>query len=266
MVLEKLIEAGVLKAFKGGRIDDTTDTALPLVVSERAAQIEVVTSRPVKIVVWHEEQTPSSLLVKLAHGANLSLTEVYGSEKYASVTIEQEEGSVCRVVHLLMGGAHTSYEILLNGRHAEATLYGVMVASGRMHASTKVVTRHLVPDCKSHTAVKGVAMGRATAEFKGLVYVAQDAQRTDAEQINRNIELDGGRIYSEPQLEIYADDVKCSHGSTVGQLDEQSLYYMRQRGIPCDVAERMLLEGFVEDIVDKCDVEELKEFITFSFS
>ena len=266
MMLDKLIETGVLRLFDGCCIDDATDTSLPLVVSEKATQIEVKNSRPVKIVVWHEAQLPSSLVVKLSNGANLSLTEVYGSEKYASVRVEQAEGSVCRVVHLLMGGAQTSYEILLNGRHAEATLYGVQVASGRMHASTKVVTRHLVPDCKSHTAVKGVATGRATADFKGLVYVAQDAQRTDAEQINRNIELDGGRIYSEPQLEIYADDVKCSHGSTVGQLDEQALYYMRQRGIPGDVAERMLMEGFVEDVVDKCDVEELKELITFSFN
>ena len=266
MVLDKLIEGGALKSFKGCCIDDAVDTSLQLVVSEKAAEIEIKTSRPVKIVVWHEEKLPSSLVVRLSHGANLSLTEIYNSEKYASVRVEQEAGSVCRIVHLLVGGAHTSYEILLNGHHAEATLYGVQVASGRMHASTKVVTRHLVPDCKSHTSVKGVATGRATADFKGLVYVAQDAQHTDAEQINRNIELDGGRIYSEPQLEIYADDVKCSHGSTVGQLDEQALYYMRQRGIPSDVAERMLLEGFVEDVVDKCDVEEIKELITFSFN
>ena len=99
------------------------------------------------------------------------------------------------------------------------------------------------------------------AEFKGLVYVAQDAQRTDAKQLNRNVELGGGRVVSEPQLEIYADDVKCSHGSTVGQLDEQAIYYMRQRGIPQEVAERLMLEGFVGDVVAKCDVEPLREVL-----
>ena len=130
-----------------------------------------------------------------------------------------------------------------------------------MHSSTKVTTRHLVADCKSDTVVKSVAKDRATAEFKGLVYVAQDAQRTDAKQLNRNVELGDGRVYSEPQLEIYADDVKCSHGSTVGQLDEQALYYMRQRGISQEQAERLMLEGFVGDVVAKCDIEPLAELL-----
>ena len=91
--------------------------------------------------------------------------------------------------------------------------------------------------------------------------MAQDAQRTDAQQTNRNIELGGGRIVSEPQLEIYADDVKCSHGSTVGQLDEQAIYYMRQRGISQSSAEKLLLEGFVGDVVAKCEVEALRDML-----
>ena len=135
------------------------------------------------------------------------------------------------------------------------------VATGFDHSVLSLMTRHLVADCKSASVIKGVASGKATGEFKGLVYVAQDAQRTDAQQTNRNVELGGGRIVSEPQLEIYADDVKCSHGSTVGQLDEQAIYYMRQRGISQESAERLLLEGFVEDVVAKCEVEALREML-----
>ena len=135
------------------------------------------------------------------------------------------------------------------------------VATGFDHSVLSPTTRHLVADCKSASIIKGVASGKATGEFKGLVYVAQDAQRTDAQQTNRNVELGGGHIVSEPQLEIYADDVKCSHGSTVGQLDEQAIYYMRQRGISQAAAEKLLLEGFIEDVVSKCEIEALREML-----
>jgi Fe-S cluster assembly protein SufD len=136
-----------------------------------------------------------------------------------------------------------------------------VVATGFDHAQLSLVTRHNVADCKSNSTIKSVASGRAVAEFKGLVYVAQDAQRTDAKQLNRNIELGGGRVYSEPQLEIYADDVKCSHGSTVGQLDEQALYYMRQRGISEADARRLQIEGFVQDVVSRCHMEPVCAFV-----
>ena len=102
--------------------------------------------------------------------------------------------------------------------------------------------------------IKGVAGGRSTGEFVGLVYVAPDAQRTDARQTSRNIELGGeARIVAKPQLEIYADDVKCSHGATVGQLDADAVMYMRQRGLSEAQARRLQIEGFVCDIVSAED-------------
>ena len=103
---------------------------------------------------------------------------------------------------------------------------------------------------------KGVSKQMLPIYDKPMIYYPISAQQT-----NRNIELLGGRIVSEPQLEIYADDVKCSHGSTVGQLDEQAIYYMRQRGISKESAERLLLEGFVEDIVSKCEVDALRDML-----
>ena len=262
MDVKKLITEGLLQPFKGGRIDDAISLALPLVVENpHKCDIEVCASQPVSLVVWHDNAKECALTLRLAPHAVVALTEVYASAKYVDVSIEQGEGSECRVTTILLGGAHTSYETLLQGSHSEFKMNAAYVATGFDHSVLSLTTRHLVADCKSASIIKGVASGRATGEFKGLVYVAQDAQRTNAQQTNRNIELAGGRIVSEPQLEIYADDVKCSHGSTVGQLDEQAIYYMRQRGISQASAEKLLLEGFVEEVVAKCEVEALREML-----
>ena len=262
MDIKKLIAEGLLQPFKGGRIDDATSLALPLVVENpHKCDVEVCASQPVSMVVWHDNAKECALTLRLAPHAVVALTEVYASQKYVDVRIEQGEGSECRVATIMLRGAHTSYETLLQGSHSSFKMDAAYVAAGFDHSVLSLTTRHLVADCKSASIIKGVASGKATGEFKGLVYVAQDAQRTDAQQTNRNIELGGGHIVSEPQLEIYADDVKCSHGSTVGQLDEQAIYYMRQRGISQAAAEKLLLEGFVEDVVAKCEVEALREML-----
>ena len=119
---------------------------------------------------------------------------------------------------------------------------------------------HNVPDCSSRSLVKGVAGGEATGAFQGLVYVAPGAQRTDAQQTSRNVELStGARIVAKPQLEIYADDVKCTHGATVGQMDDEAILYMRQRGLSEQQARRLQMEGFVAAIAAHCAVEPLCE-------
>lgn len=262
MAVEKLIAEGLLRQTKLGRIDDGCDLSLPLViVNPQKGEIEVATSQRLSLVVWHDDAKECALTLRLAPHAQLSLTEVYASEKYVSLTVEQGEGSECDVTMVMLRGAHTLYETQLNSPHASFTMNAAVVAADFDHAQLSLVTRHLVADCKSNSTIKSIASGGGVAEFKGLVYVAEDAQRTDAKQLNRNVEIGGGRVVSEPQLEIYADDVKCSHGSTVGQLDEQAIYYMRQRGISKESAERLMLEGFVGDVVAKCNVEPLRELL-----
>ena len=126
----------------------------------------------------------------------------------------------------------------------------------------KLHTAHRVSDCRSNSSVKGVAGGEAVGEFGGLVYVAPDAQRTDARQQSRNMLLSRtARITTQPQLEIYADDVKCSHGATVGQMDAEAIYYMRQRGLSEAAARRLQIEGFVGDIVRRSSFEPLHEAV-----
>ena len=107
----------------------------------------------------------------------------------------------------------------------------------------------MAADCRSHTQIKGVATGKSHGSFAGLVYVAPDAQRTDSVQSSRNITVGEARIETMPQLEIYADDVKCSHGATVGQMNDDAILYMRQRGLSLADAKRLQIEGFVDDVV-----------------
>ena len=213
MSVEKLIAEGLLRKIKVGTIDDKCDLSLPLVVvNPQKGEIVVAASQRVSLVVWHDNAKECTLTLRLAPYAQLSLTEVYASAKYASLTIEQGESSECDVTTVVLNSAHCAYETVLNAPHASFKMGAAIVASEFDHAVLSVVTRHLKADCKSDATIKSVASGKSVAEFKGLVYVAQDAQRTDAKQLNRNVELGGGRVVSEPQLEIYADDVKCSHG------------------------------------------------------
>ena len=168
------------------------------------------------------------------------------------------------MVVALLGDANVKYEVALDGRDASSSLHGVFVGTDNERTLFDLTTRHNVSDCRSESMVKGVVSGRATGEFHGLVYVAQDAQRTDARQQSRNVEIgNAAHIVAKPQLEIYADDVKCSHGATVGQIDDDAILYMRQRGLSEQTARRMLLEGFVGDVVQRCEVcDELCEALS----
>ncbi len=157
------------------------------------------------------------------------------------------------------GSASLSLTVDLAGEHSEIHLHGLYIASGSGSTAIDVWVNHLVPDCRSRQTVNGIVAGEATGSFAGQVYVARDAQRTDASQQNRNLQLTDE---TRPQLEIYADDVKCAHGATIGRLDEEAVYYMRQRGISEGEARRMQLHGFAESIINHCPSEDSREIIT----
>ena len=153
-------------------------------------------------------------------------------------------------------------DVTLAGEGAQANIYGAYVCGGEEKVKIAVDMHHDLPHCNSRQLFKGIAGGKSKVDFYGKIIVAKDAQRTEAYQENHNLLLsDGAKVDTKPQLEIYADDVKCSHGSTVGQLDEQAIYYMRQRGISKESAERLMLEGFVGDVVAKCDIEPLADML-----
>lgn len=207
--------------------------------------------------------------VCVGEGADVHLTEVcdfsQGSHLLLGSYVRQEAGSRCEIhtVDLGRGTARLDYTTDLTGREAEARLYGLYLHGGRERCDVGVTVNHLAPECRSYELVKGVASGEAEGSFTGRVYVAQDAQRTDAFQQSRNLLLSpAAHIYTRPQLEIYADDVKCSHGATVGQLDTEAIYYMRQRGIGLEEARRLQLHGFVNDIISHCCCEGFCDWMT----
>ena len=153
-------------------------------------------------------------------------------------------------------------DVTLDHEHARCSLDGLYVANGRQHVDFHTNVEHVAPRCESHEYYKGIAGGRGRGVFNGRVHVHPDAQKTEAHQTNRNLLLSrNAEIDTKPQLEIHADDVKCSHGATIGQLDEQMLFYLRARGIPESAARGMLTYGFARDVVDRIARPELRETI-----
>lgn len=143
-------------------------------------------------------------------------------------------------------------EVVLAGPGAELDLAGLYICKGSQKSGFNVLVRHLSGGCTSRQVFRGIAGGSSRTSFEGLVYVAQDAQKTKASQENRNILLSPDAIVeSRPQLEIYADDVECSHGATSGYLDPAALFYMRSRGIPEDVARRLQMQSFLAPVLSR---------------
>lgn len=202
------------------------------------------------LIVVHTHSGESQLVVDVMPYAKLRLTQVVLADAVCGCEVRQQAGSECSVVSVVTAGATLDYTLDMNGSGAVSNLRSAFVVGGTESAHIGVRTNHNVSDCRSCSLVKGVAGGEAVGEFEGMVYVAPDAQRTDAQQTSRNIVLGAtARIKTEPQLEIYADDVKCTHGATVGQLDSEAILYMRQRGLSEAQAKRLQIEGFVQDIV-----------------
>jgi Fe-S cluster assembly protein SufD len=160
-----------------------------------------------------------------------------------------------------LGGAFVRNDVssLLAGEGCEATVNGLYLLEGNQHIDNYTLLEHAEPQCPSHELYKGILGDQARAIFRGKIHVHKKAQRTDAYQRNENILLsDDARINAKPQLEIYADDVKCSHGATIGQLNQEALFYLRARGISETDAKNMLLKAFAGDVVDRVKVDALR--------
>jgi len=148
----------------------------------------------------------------------------------------------------------------LGGEGCEATLNGVYMAAGRQHMDTHTRIDHAMPHCPSHEVYRGILDGRARGVFNGRIHVHPGAQKTDAKQTNQNLLLsDDAQVITKPQLEIYADDVRCTHGATVGQLSADAIFYLRSRGIGLQEARSLLTYAFASDIVERIKVEPLRK-------
>lgn len=179
----------------------------------------------------------------------------------ATVQAYQERSSVFTSHSISLGGALVRNDInsTLNGVGCECTLNGLYIASGEQHIDNHTALDHARPHCASREYYRGILSGRATGVFNGKIIVRKDAQKTDAIQSNKNLLLsEEASINTKPQLEIYADDVRCTHGATVGQLDAEAMFYLRSRGIPAGEARRLLITAFASDVLDHVRVESLR--------
>jgi len=179
----------------------------------------------------------------------------------ASTHIVQSARSNFTTHYLSLGGSLVRNEVRVrfDGEHAEATVNGLYLAHGKQHMDNFTVIDHAQPNCASHEVYKGILDEHAHGVFNGKIFVRKDAQKTDAKQTNKVLLLsDDATINTKPQLEIFADDVKCTHGATIGQLDANQLFYLQSRGIPLDAARRLLTFAFANDVVGRLKIEALR--------
>lgn len=180
---------------------------------------------------------------------------------YGSTEVTLGRGSVYNSTNVNLGGAISRHDIDLKftADGAEAWADGLYMLNGSQHADTHSIIDHQVPNCTSHQNYKGVLNDRSRGVFNGKVFVRENASGTDAQQSNKNLLLSNdARVDTKPQLEIFNDDVKCSHGATVGQLEEEELFYLLTRGLPEELARNLLTYGFAEEIINKIGIDAIK--------
>lgn len=165
-------------------------------------------------------------------------------------------------VSLNGGFIRNNLNLVLDGERVDAHMYGLYLPSGRQHIDNHTLVDHAQPNSESSELYKGILYDRATGVFNGKIFVRQDAQKTNAYQSCRNVlASDQATMNTKPQLEIYADDVKCSHGTTTGQLNEEALFYLQSRGVPKDKARALLMLAFAEDVIEKMKIPAIKEYL-----
>lgn len=178
--------------------------------------------------------------------------------------VEQQSESFCSVHTFSFGGKLTrnNLNFYQKGERIDSTLKGVTIIEGKQHVDHNTLVHHIEPNCESHQDYKGIYGDSATGVFNGKVVVEKEAQKTNAYQSNNNILADDkATINSKPQLEIFADDVRCSHGCTIGQLDEEALFYLQSRGIPRKEARGLMMYAFANNVLESVKIPEVKKRI-----
>ena len=180
----------------------------------------------------------------------------------ATTAVQQESKSTYASYAISIGGeiARHDLNVKLDGEHIESTIDGLYVGTGKQHIDNHTTMDHAHPHCNSFQLYKGILDEKARAVFNGKVFVREGAMLTDAKQLNKNLLLSkDAHVDTKPQLEIFADDVKCSHGATVGQLEEDELFYLRSRGLKTETARALLTFGFAEDVISKIKIVSVRK-------
>ena len=175
-------------------------------------------------------------------------------------TLERGAHLTAHAVTLSGSLVRNDVHVSLNGEGAECVLNGLYLAGGRQHVDNSTAIEHVKPHASSFELYKGILDGASHGVFNGKIVVHKDAQKSDARQVNKNLLLsENAVVNTKPQLEIYADDVKCSHGSTIGQIDADALFYLRSRGLGLDEARSLLSFAFAADVVGRITIDSLRQ-------
>ncbi|HIB38032.1 Fe-S cluster assembly protein SufD [Mesonia sp.] len=226
----------------------------------------------VQIIERHQSLTDNAVLTN-------AVTEIYADKRamvdyykiqndHANASlidntyVEQQGESNCSVHTFSFGGKLTrnNLQFFQKGEHIDSTMKGVTIIEDKQHVDHNTLVHHIEPNCESHQDYKGIYDDRSVGVFNGKVLVEKEAQKTNAFQSNNNILVsDKATINSKPQLEIFADDVACSHGCTIGQLDEDAMFYLKSRGIPAKEARALLMYAFANNVLSSVKIPELQK-------
>jgi Fe-S cluster assembly protein SufD len=231
-----------------------------IIVCEAFAKAEIIQ----QFVSENASECFTNVVTEISVGANANLTidklqhEDDSTFHIATEQVQQAKDSVFTINTVTLNGGlvRNNLNIDVNGTNCETNLNGAYILKDNQHVDNHTVVDHKAPHCLSNELYKGVIDGKATAVFNGKVYVRKDSQKINAFQSNGNVLLsDDATVNSKPELEIYADDVKCSHGSTTGQLDEEAVFYLRARGISEKGARQLMVGAFVGEVFEKIENE-----------
>ncbi|MFK5972091.1 MAG: Fe-S cluster assembly protein SufD [Flavobacteriaceae bacterium] len=234
-----------------------------LIVVEENAELQIIERH--QSLTQNEVLTNSVTEIFAAENAIVDYYKVQNDAKTSSLIdntyIAQKSNSVVSVHTFSFGGQLTrnNLNFYQKGEHIDSILKGVTIIGEKQHVDHHTLVHHIEPNCESHQDYKGIFGERSTGVFNGKIIVDKIAQKTNAFQKNNNILMsDKATINSKPQLEIFADDVKCSHGCTIGQLDEEALFYLQSRGIPKKEARALLMYAFANNVLQSVKITELK--------
>ena len=237
-----------------------------LIVAEESSQVTVVED----YVSLGEGTTFSNAATELVAGDNANVSHYMivreGDQSYNFSTLRIQQGRSANVAthSLLLSGALVRNNVhpVLAGEGSECLINGLFMANGRQHMDNYMLVEHASPHCDSRQFYNGILNGQSHGVFHGRIIVHKDAQKTDAKQTNRNLLLsDDAQIDTKPQLEIYADDVKCTHGATIGQVDENALFYLRSRGLAEAAARHVLLLAFANECLDRMNSPQVRDHL-----
>ena len=238
-----------------------------LIVIDQNSHIQIIERH--QSLTNHPVLTNSVTEIFAGRHANIDYYKIQNDTTSASLVdntyIEQDSKSVVSVHTFSFGGSMTrnNLNFYQKGEHIDSILKGITIIEGKQHVDHHTLVHHIEPNCESHQDYKGIFDERSTGVFNGKVIVEKEAQKTNAYQQNNNVLVsDRSTINAKPQLEIFADDVKCSHGCTIGQLDEHALFYMQQRGIPQKEARALLMYAFANTVLESVRIPEVKARIT----